>query len=98
MTQFGNATRAASISQRGQMNNAEFIDLHAECVAAMRLYFVEAEITTTMLAKCTAEPLPFTERMSLLAQEVLETDAQTRYASAKRLLHDAARLGYGFSN
>ena len=98
MTRVSNATRAALISKRGQMNNAEFIELHAECITAMRLYFVEAEITTTMLAKCTAEPLPFTERMSLLAQEVLETDAQTRYASAKRLLHAAARLGYGFSN
>ena len=80
------------------MNNAEFIELHAECVIAMRGYFVESEITTAMLAKCTAEPLPFTDRMSLVSQEIIETNAQTRYVSAKRLLHDAARLGYGFSN
>jgi len=45
------------------MNNAEFIELHAECVIAMRGYFIEAEITTAMLAKCTAQPLPFTDRM-----------------------------------
>ena len=80
------------------MNNAEFIELHAECVIAMRGYFVEAETTTAMLAKCTAEPLPFADRMSLLSQEVIETNAQTRYMSAKSRLHDAARLGYGFSN
>jgi hypothetical protein len=36
--------------------------------------------------------------MSLLSQEVTETHAQTRYVSAKGRLHDAARLGYGFSN
>ena len=80
------------------MNNAEFNELHAECVIAMRGYFVEADITTRMLAKCTAEPLPFAERMSLISQELIETNAQTRYVSAKRRLHDAARLGYGFSN
>jgi hypothetical protein len=78
------------------MNNAEFIQLHAECVIALRDYFDEAGITTGMLAKCTADPLAFTDRMNLLAQEVIETNAQTRYASAKLLLHDAARLGYGF--
>ena len=80
------------------MNNAEFIQLHAECVTAMRAYFTEADVTTRMLAKCTAEPLPFAERMSLISQELIETNAQTRYVSAKRLLHDAARLGYEFSN
>ena len=62
------------------MNKAEFIELHAECVTAMRGYFVEADITTRMLAKCTAEPLPFAERMSLISQELTETNAQTRYA------------------
>jgi hypothetical protein len=77
------------------MNHAEFVELHAQCITAMRAYFVEADITTRMLAKCTIEPLPLTERMSLLAQEVIETEAQTKYVSAKRLLHDAARLGYG---
>lgn len=80
------------------MNSAEFIELHIECVNAMRGYFIEAEITTAMLAKCTAEPLPFTDRMSLLSREVIETSAQTRYVNAKRLLHEAARPGYGHSN
>jgi hypothetical protein len=80
------------------MNNAEFTELHADCIIAMRDYFVEAERTTDLLAKCTAEPLSFTERLSLLSQEIIENEAHTRYTAAKLLLHGAARLGYGFSN
>ena len=80
------------------MDHAEFIELHADCVKAMRAYFVEAERTSAMLAKCTAEPLSFTERLGLLSQEITENDAHARYVGAKSLLHGAARLGYGFSN
>ncbi len=80
------------------MNNAEFTELHADCIIAMRGYFVEAEKTTALLAKCTAEPLSFTERLGLLSQEITENDAHKRYVGAKSLLHGAARLGYGFSN
>jgi hypothetical protein len=80
------------------MNNAEFNELHAECIVAMRGYFGEAEKTTDLLAKCTAAPLSFTERLDLLSQEITENDAHTRYTTAKVLLHGAARLGYGFSN
>jgi hypothetical protein len=64
----------------------------------MRAYFVEAERTTELLAKCTSEPLSFTERLGLLSQEIMENDAHTRYVAAKSLLHGAARLGYGSSN
>jgi hypothetical protein len=80
------------------MNNAEFNELHADCVIAMQAYFVEAEKTTALLAKCTAEPLSFTERLGLLSQEITESEAHVRYTGAKRLLHGAALLGYGFSN
>jgi len=80
------------------MNSAEFIQLHANCVIAMRAYFVQADITTRMLAKCTPEPLPFAERMSLLSQEVIENEAQTTYLASKSLLHAAARQGYGSTN
>jgi hypothetical protein len=78
--------------------NSEFSELHANCVAAMRAYFVEAEKTSSMLAKCTAEPLSFTERLDLLSQEIIENESYTRYVDAKILLHTAARLGYGSSN
>ncbi len=81
-----------------QMDNSEFIELHANCVMAMRAYFVEAETTSAMLAKCTVAPLSFTERLGLLSQEIIENDAHTRYVTAKKALHGAARLGYGFSN
>ena len=80
------------------MNKAEFFRLYAECVTAMRAYFVEVERTIAMLENCTAEPLPFDVRMNLLAQEVNETNAQNVYVAAKRLLNNAAKLGYGFSN
>jgi len=41
----------------------------------MRAYFVEAERTSAMLARCTAEPLPLTERFGLLSQEITENEA-----------------------
>jgi hypothetical protein len=47
-----------------------------------------------MLGKCTAEPLGFVARFALLRQEVKENTAQVAYLDAKRLLRDAARLGY----
>jgi hypothetical protein len=80
------------------MNHTDFLELHKNCVTAMRTYFVEAETTTEMLAKCTAEPLSFGERLGLLSQEIVENDAHVIYLDTKRLLHGAALLGYGFPN
>ena len=80
------------------MNHSEFSELHANCVAAMRAYFAEAEKTSSMLAKCTAEPLSLTERLDLLSQELIENESHTRYVDAKILLHTAARFGYRSSN
>lgn len=76
------------------MNYTEFMDLHTSGVTAMRAYFVEAQETATLLAKCTAVPLPFPERLALISQEIIEHDAHTNYLGIKRRLHDAARLGY----
>ena len=39
-----------------QMKSGKFIGLHASCTVAMRAYFVEAERTSAMLAKCAAKP------------------------------------------
>jgi hypothetical protein len=80
------------------MNRTEFMELHANCVATLRVYFVEAERTSTMLAECTEEPLSFTERLRLMSQEIAEDDAHLTYLGAKSLLFSAARLGYGCSN
>ena len=55
------------------MNRAEFMDMHAECVTAMRTYFVQVEKTSTMLAECTVEPLTFAERLRLMSQAVSYT-------------------------
>ena len=76
------------------MNYTEFMDLHTRGVTAMRAYFDQAEKTTTMLAKCTADPLPFSERLTLASQEIVENSAHADYLGIKRRLHDAARLGY----
>jgi hypothetical protein len=80
------------------MNYTNFLELHKTCVAAMRTYFCEAETTTRLLAKCTAEPLSLGERSGLLSQEIVENNAQLIYLDSKRLLHRAALLGYGFPN
>ena len=80
------------------MNNKEFLQVHADCVVAMHAYVDEAEKSCEMLGKCTSDPLPFEERLELLLQETIEKDAHVTYLDAKRLLHSAALLGYGFSN
>ena len=76
------------------MSYTEFMDLHTSAVSSMRAYFDEAEKTSTMLAKCTAAPLPFMQRLALISQEIIEKTAHTDYLDIKRRLHDAARLGY----
>ena len=80
------------------MNYDEFLELHVNSVAAMRAYFVEAEKSSVMLGKCSAEPLSFTERMSLLSQETVESHAHANYLGTKRLLHGAALFGYSSSH
>jgi len=80
------------------MNRSEFMEMHANCVTAMRTYFVQVEKTAAMLAECTAEPLTFRERFRLMSQGIVENDAHLTYLGAKSLLLTAARLGYGFSN
>ena len=77
------------------MNYTEYLELHANCIAAMRAYIVEAETTSGMLAKCSAAPLSFTERLGLISQEIIESDAYSTYLGTKRLLHGVALHGYG---
>lgn len=76
------------------MNHAEFINLHTSGLTALRAYFDQAEKTTKLLAKCTAEPLPFADRLVIASQEIAENTAHADYLGIKRRLHDAARLGY----
>ena len=54
------------------MNYTDFLELHKHCVPAMRTYFVEAETTTEMLAKCTAEPLSFAEHLKNVKAAMLD--------------------------
>ena len=77
------------------MNCTEFMELHGAYVALMRSYFVEVEKSSTMLAECTAEPLPLEKRLALTSQGIVEQEAHLRYLEAKSLLLNAARLGYG---
>ena len=79
------------------MDQREFDELHASCVSAFKSYAAEAEITATMLANCTAEPMPLPERLKIALQERIETTAHALYLAAKLLLHEAARLGYAFT-
>ena len=80
------------------MSGAEFAKLHASCVTAFKCYVTEAEKTSALLADCTAGPLPFSKRLRVLFQENAEYDTYSFYLDTKRLLHDAARLGYAFSD
>jgi hypothetical protein len=47
-----------------------------------------------MLNNCAPMPLSFSKRFAILRQEIAEKQARQLYAAAKKLLHDAARLGY----
>jgi hypothetical protein len=76
------------------VNIKQFRELHKCSVELMRSYFAEAEKTSGMLSNCSPEPLSFFKRFAILRQEIVEKDAQQLYLVAKRLLHDAARLGY----
>jgi hypothetical protein len=80
------------------MNRAEFLEMHANCVSAMRTYFVQVEKTSTMLAECTAEPLTFRERFTLMSQGIIENDAHLAYLGTRSLLLRAAQLGYASPN
>ena len=80
------------------MDHTEFMDLHATCVKLMRSYFVEVEKSSTMLAECTAKPLPLIKRLMLTSQGIIEHEAHLTYLGAKSILLNAARLGYGFPN
>ena len=78
------------------MDQATFNDLHTSCVSALEDYVESAELTTQMLGRCTSEPLSLSDRLSLMLQERVEDDLHTAYVGMKRLIHDAARLGYGY--
>jgi hypothetical protein len=79
-------------------NHTEFMDLHASSVKLMRSYFVEVEKSSAMLGECTAKPLPLRKRLMLTSQGVIEHTAHLTYLTAKSVLLNAARLGYGFPN
>jgi hypothetical protein len=80
------------------MNQNQFNELHESCVEAFRSYTVQADKTSALLAGCTAEPMPFAQRLSVMFQELRENTAHFLYLDTKRLLHDAARLGYASSS
>ena len=80
------------------MNQAEFTQLHGECDTARLAYFGETEKTSSMLSKCTLEPLGFKERLAIAAQGMAENSAHLTYLGIRDLLLEAARLGYGFTS
>jgi hypothetical protein len=80
------------------MDQAEFNKLHTGCVGALEDYVSSAELTAVMLAGCTPEPMPLEGRLRLLVQERAEETAHAVYIDLKRLLHEAARLGYHYSS
>jgi hypothetical protein len=84
--------------RRHSMNHDEFMEMHADCVTAMRTYFVQVEKTSSMLAECAAEPSTFRKRFKLMSQGIAENDAHLAYLGARSLLLNASRLGYGSSN
>src|SRR5580704_11445980 len=54
------------------MDQNEFDELHSSCVTAFKRYAAQADITSSMLANCTAEPMPLRERLKIALQERVE--------------------------
>jgi len=80
------------------MNREEFLEMHTNCVTAMRTYFIQVEKTSTMLAECTGEPLSFRERFRLMSQGIAENDAHLAYLGKRSLVFTAAQTGYTSSH
>lgn len=80
------------------MTQIEFMDLHANCVSTLGAYVVQAEKSTRMLSECTENPPTDTERITLVSQGIVESDAHLTYLAAKKILYLAAISGYGSSN
>jgi hypothetical protein len=80
------------------MNQTQFDELHTSYVTALQVYVTSAELTATMLASGTPEPMPFMDRLTLLIQERAENDTHCAFLDLKLILHDAARMGYHCSN
>jgi hypothetical protein len=80
------------------VTETEFVQLHASSVTAFQDYVAEAAKTSVLLANCTPGPLPFTQRLKVALQEDAEHTTHSLYLDTKRLLHNAARLGYAFSD
>lgn len=76
------------------MTRKEFMNLHANGVAALDAYVIEAQKTAEILAACTLKPMSFEERFRLMAQMIIERDAHLTYIGIRRLLLSAARFGY----
>jgi negative regulator of sigma E activity len=79
------------------VDQQEFNEVHSICVGAFRDYAAEADLTAAMLAHCTPEPMPLQERLRIAIQQQTENTAHSIYLHAKRVLHEAARLGYAFT-
>jgi hypothetical protein len=77
-----------------KVNRTEFNAVLAECALVTKTYLREAEKTSTLLVKCTQRPLSFDKRFALLTQEIQEKDAFQTYLGVKRVLHNAALVGY----
>jgi len=78
------------------VDQAEFDKLRADYITAFQTYIAEARKTHGMLERCTAEPMPLTERFKLMFQAGAENRAHSLYLDTKRLLYEVARLGYAF--
>ena len=80
------------------MDRKQFDDLHTGCLTALANYVRSAEQTAAMLEKCTPEPIPLGQRLDLLVQEKDEEQAHIIYLDTKRILREAAKLGYYNTN
>jgi hypothetical protein len=69
-----------------EVDDTEFMELHAASVTLMRAYFVEVEKSCTMLAECAETPLAPEWHLTLLSQGTIEHEAHLTYVDARNIL------------
>jgi hypothetical protein len=87
-----NQIREANVTSKGAMEQEQFNDLVAECMAAPRLYLREASRTCRLSTKCSPVPIPFGQQENFQTQRTRENDAHTIYQNKRERLFEALRI------
>jgi hypothetical protein len=79
------------------MDPKQFAELHAKCWETLKHYVHEADRMCELFGQCGPEPPSIQVRSDIVQQRISENNAYASYAEIRRLLFEAARIGYDAS-